>query len=148
MMPTVLVLAMLAQGPLPGPIATSAHREAVQLARQYSAPGHWEKVPIRSPTFVWVGIGLVAIGSVAAIMAVTAAQQSDLSAEEINVRVNRDLAPCGSDPNETHLPIADCKPNYPLLWIGVGLQAAGGAMILYGSRPAPMGPSVGFRVRF
>lgn len=144
MIPTVLILAVLAQGP----IATSASREGAALARQYTTAGHWEKVPIRSPTFVWVGIGLVALGSVAAIISVTSAQQSDLSAEEINVRVNRDLAPCGSDPNQTHLPIADCKPNYPLLWIGVGLQAAGGAMILYGSRPAPMGPSVGFRVRF
>lgn len=142
---TILVLALLAQGPL----QTSATRETAALAHQYARPvGHWEKVPVRSPTFVWVGIGLVVIGSVAAIVSVTAAQQSDLSAENINVRLNRDLAPCGADPNETRLPIADCKPNYPLLWIGVGLQAAGGAMILYGSRPAPMGPSLRFRVRF
>jgi hypothetical protein len=144
MMPTVLVLALLAQGP----IQASATREAAALARQYTTAGHWEKVPIRSPTFVWVGVGLVAIGSVAAIVAVTSQQQSDLSEEQNNVRLNRDLAPCGSDPDTTNLPIADCKPNYPLLWIGVGLQAAGGAMILYGSRPAPMGPSIGFRVRF
>ena len=143
MMPSVLVLAMLAQGP----IQMSLEREAVRLA-QYGQVGHWEKHPIRSPTFVWVGIGLVTLGSIAAIVAVTAAQQSDLSAEQLNVRLNRDLAPCGSDPDTTNLPIADCQPNYGLLWIGVGLQGAGAAMILYGSRPAPMGPSVRFRVRF
>ena len=143
MLPIVLVAALLAQGP----IQTSVTREAKRLA-QYPPAGHWEKQPIRSPTFVWVGIGLVTLGSIAAIVAVTAAQQSDLSAEQLNVRLNRDLAPCGSDPDTTNLPIADCQPNYGLLWIGVGLQGAGAAMILYGSRPAPMGPAVTWRVRF
>lgn len=144
MMPTLLVVAMLAQGP----IQTSARREAIALGQYGQPAGHWEKQPIRSPTFVWVGIGLVTLGSIAAIVAVTAAQQSDLSAEQLNVRLNRDLAPCGSDPDTTTLPIADCRPNYPLLWIGVGLQGAGAAMILYGSRPASMGPSIAYRIRF
>jgi len=144
MTPTLLVLVLFAQGP----IQTSVTREADQLAHQYGQSGHWEKVPVRSPTFVWIGIALVTVGTVASVLAVTTEQHSDLSKENINVRVNRDIAPCGSDPDTTRLPIADCKPNYPLLGIGIGMQAAGGAMILYGSRPAPMGPSVGVRVRF
>jgi hypothetical protein len=145
MMPTLLVVALLAQGP----IAVSATREARALAEKpQTAAGYWAERPIRSPTFVWIGIGLVAVGSVAAILSVTSEQHSDLSDEQINVRINRDLAPCGSDPDTTNLPIADCKPNYPLLSIGVGMQAAGAAMILYGSRPVTLGPSVAWRVRF
>ena len=144
MLPSVLVLAVLAQGP----IQASVTREARQLAQQYPGGGHYVDQPIRSPTFVWIGIGLVTVGTVAAILAVTSEQHSDLSNEQINVRINRDLAPCGSDPDTTRLPIADCKPNYPLLGIGLGMQGAGAAMILYGSRPVPMGPALQFRVRF
>lgn len=143
MMPLVLAV-VLAQSP----IQASVTREANRLAQYTQPAGHWEDQPIKSPTFVWIGVGLVAIGTVAAILAVTSEQHSDLSNEQINVRINRDLAPCGSDPDTTRLPIADCKPNYPLLGIGLGMQGAGAAMILYGSRPAPMRPTLTWRVRF
>ena len=143
-MTPLLMVVLLAQGP----IQASLSREAVRLAQYGQPAGHWEDQPIKSPTFVWIGVGLVAIGTVAAILAVSSEQHSDLSNEQINVRINRDLAPCGSDPDTTRLPIADCKPNYPLLGIGLGMQGAGAAMILYGSRPAPMHPTLTWRVRF
>lgn len=146
-MPTILVLVVLAQGPIQNQVT----HEARALASQKNAGdqyGHWEERPIKSPTFVWIGIGLVAIGTVASILAVTSEQHSDLSHENINVRINRDLAPCGTDPAQTRLPIADCKPNFPLLGIGLGMQGAGAAMILYGSQPASYGPSLKFKVRF
>ena len=142
-MTPLLLVVLLAQSP----IHASLTREANRLAQTYGG-GHWEDQPIKSPTFVWIGVGLVAIGTVAAILAVTSEQHSDLSNEQINVRINRDLAPCGSDPDTTRLPIADCKPNYPLLGIGLGMQGAGAAMILYGSRPAPMTPTLSWRLRF
>ena len=143
-MTPLLLVVLLAQSP----IQASLTREANRLAQTPYSGGHWEDQPIKSPTFVWIGIGLVAVGTLAAILAVTSEQHSDLSNEQINVRINRDLAPCGSDPDTTRLPIADCKPNYPLLGIGLGMQGAGAAMILYGSRPAPMHPALTWRVRF
>ena len=138
----VLVLSLTAQGP----IAASLERQAARLAHDPS--GHYEEQPIKSPTFVWIGIGLAAVGIVVSIASMTWEQRSDLSEENINTRLNLDLAPCNTDPDETTLPIADCKTNYPLLSLGLGLTGAGGAMIVYGSQPVPAHPALRVRVRF
>lgn len=144
-LPVVIVSLLVAQGPL----AQSVTREAQQLAQQtYDPHGHWEEVPVRSPTLVWVGIGLTALGVVITVAAVTWDQQSDLSEESPNTRLNRDLAPCRTDPDATDLPIADCQVNVPLLATGLALTGAGGGLILWGAQPASMHPAVGFRVRF
>ena len=141
-LPVVLMLAVTAQGP----IAASVQKEARALATPHD---HYEDVPLRSPTLVWVGVGVLAIGILAAIAATTVEQQSDLDEEAPNVRLNSDLAPCRTDPDDTNLPIADCKVNIALLTTGLALTGAGGALILYGSQPVSThGPSVQFRVRF
>ena len=144
----LLVLAVASPAVAQGPLATSARQEAARLADQQYAYGHYENVPIKSPTFVWIGIGLVAIGIAAALASTTWEQRSDLSQEDINTRVNRDIAPCGSDPDTTVLPIADCEVNTPLLAIGLGVAGAGGALILYGSQPVSHSPAIRFTVKF
>ena len=59
----------------------------------------------------WTGVGLLAAGIVGMVAAVTWERESDLSDEYRTVRLGRDLAPCGTDPIDTILPIAECQVN-------------------------------------
>ena len=142
----LLVLALPAPA-MAGPLQASLQKEAARLA--HDPPGHWEERPITSPTFVWIGIGTLALGTFAVLAALTFKQQSDLSQEHPSTRLGRDLAPCNTDPEKTAKPIADCKTHHPLLAAGISLQGAGAAMIIYGARPLPApSPALTVRVRF
>jgi len=147
----LLVLVLLSAQPVAaGPLARSV-AAARFPAEQYQAHGH---DGMRSPLLFWIGVALVSGGVVASVGALTWEQQSDLSLEDPSTRLGRDLAPCGTDPAVTHKPIADCKVNQPLLWLGTGLEAAGGVLMFTGSRASPSigwsGHAVraGVRVRF
>ena len=89
---------------------------------------------MRSPAMFWSGVALVATGAVVSVSAVTWAKQSDLSHEDVNTRLNRDIAPCGTDPTVTRLPVADCKPNTGLLVLGSGLAVGGGLLMIIGGQ--------------
>src|SRR4030095_8953818 len=97
--------------------------------RQYARPDVTSSVyttRMRSPLMFWSGVVLVAGGAAVIISGVTWAQDSDLSLEDANTRLGRDLAPCGTDPQRTRQPIADCKPNTGLLLLGRGMAVGGG----------------------
>jgi hypothetical protein len=123
------------------------HRAILQH-RDTPDRGYWQEQPVKNPTLVWVGIGLVAVGTLALIGSLTVYQQSDLSEEQPNVRLNLHLAPCRTDPLDTDLPIADCKPHYGLMTAGIAMQGAGAGLILWGAQPAPKSPALQFRIRF
>jgi hypothetical protein len=95
---------------------------------------------------------LVAGGAAVIISGVTWAQDSDLSLEDANTRLGRDLAPCGTDPQRTRQPIADCKPNTGLLLLGSGMAIGGGLMMIVGGQTVQVtqiGPrAFAMRVRF
>ena len=93
----------------------------------------------------WLGTALVVAGAITTIVSVTSMRQSDLSQENPNTRINVHLAPCGTDPAATTLAIADCKPHYPLMGVGLGLVGGGTVLMV---RSSYAHPSVGFRVRF
>ena len=130
-----------------GPIAESA-------ARQYGTgtlpPGHYTTA-LNSPVLFWAGAALVAGGTTAIVASLTWAQESDLSLEDPRTRLGRDLAPCGTEPSHTRLPIADCKTNVGLQVFGILVSAGGGAMMAYGGQRVQIvaAPSrIAVRVRF
>jgi hypothetical protein len=92
------------------------------------------KKEMEHPLLFWTGAALLAIGVTSLVASATWAQQSDLSAEYTNVRLGRDLAPCGTDPDKTSLPIADCQLNDALAWIGGSLTVVGGGMMVFGGQ--------------
>jgi hypothetical protein len=145
----VLVLGLAPAAAAQGPIATQAH---AALARELTAaPELVVEARMESPIMFWIGVVLLAAGVVTAIAAVSWDRESDLSAEYTNVRIGRDLAPCGTDQADTIKPIADCKVNDELLWLGSGIALAGGGLMLYGGRqiqtvrPDPPGIRYSFR---
>ena len=89
---------------------------------------------MRSPLLFWSGVALVGGGTLVTVAGVTWEQSSDLSLEDLNTRLGRDLAPCGTDPNRTPLPVADCKPNAGLLWLGAGMAVGGGVLMIIGGQ--------------
>jgi hypothetical protein len=130
-----------------GPIA--------RAIRQYARPDVTPTIyttRMRSPLMFWSGVVLVGGGAAVIISGVTWAQDSDLSLEDANTRLGRDLAPCGTDPQRTRQPIADCKPNTGLLLLGSGMAIGGGLMMIVGGQTiqvVSVGPrSVTMRVRF
>jgi len=90
------------------------------------------KKEMEHPIIFWTGLALLAVGVTSLVGSATWSQDSDLSNEFQSVRLGRDLAPCGTDPGSTKLPIADCKLNDGLAWIGGGLAAVGGGMMVFG----------------
>ena len=126
-----------------GPIAESA-------ARQYQAPGRYTTA-MHSPPLFWTGTAIVAGGALAVIAAQTWARESDLSLEDPNTRLGRDLAPCGTDPGRTRVPVADCKTNTGLLVFGIIASAGGGVLMAYGGQRVQIYSSptrVGVRLRW
>jgi hypothetical protein len=107
----------------------------------------------RDQVIFWTGIAMIALGTLAAVGSVTWAQESDLSNEFKSVHLGRDILPCGTDPENATMPIAECKTNTPLLWIGTGLAAAGGGLVSYSMVTDPHNqarhaPLLRVRVRF
>jgi hypothetical protein len=114
-----------------GPIAESAAR---QYKDNKTPTGFYYEEDMKHPMIFWAGAGLAGIGVLGALAAVTTRRDSDLSEEDPNTRLGRDLAPCGTSPKRTPLPIADCKVNAPLLTIGIVSASAGVLMMVYGGR--------------
>jgi hypothetical protein len=85
----------------------------------------------RDAVLFWSGVTLIAVGAIAVIGSVTWAQQSDLRNEFQSVHLGRDILPCGTDPTNATLPIAECKTHTPLLWIGSGLAVAGTGLVTF-----------------
>jgi hypothetical protein len=132
-----------------GPIA----RSVKQYARpDVPTPTTVYTTRMRSPVLFWAGAGLVAGGTIVAVAALTWERDSDLSLEDVNTRLGRDLAPCGTDPKKTRMPIADCKVNSGLLWLGGGMLAGGGVLMAVGGQTVQiveLGPrAFAMRVRF
>jgi len=153
-----IVLAMVIGLPAPGlaqgPLAAQARAAAVALELERAGdPGLVVlRTDMEHPTLFWIGVGLLAGGVLAMVAAVTWDQESDLSNEYRTTRLGTDLAPCGTDPIDTLLPIAECKVNTGLLWVGGGLTTIGGGLMVYGGqrvqhvRPAP--PGIRMTLRF
>jgi hypothetical protein len=148
----LLILLLAAPAAAQGPLAAQAR---VALAAQLDAAPRELVLTSRmeSPILFWIGVGLLAAGVVAIVGAVSWEQESDLSAEYANVRLGRDLAPCGTDAGATTKPIADCKVNDELLWVGAGVALVGGGLMVYGGRqiqivqrPAP--PVIRYSIKF
>ena len=142
---TLLVLALAAPAAAQdGPIA--------RAVAQYPAPGTTYSTEMRSPALFWSGTALVAGGTIAVVASMTWQQQSDLSAENPNTRLGRDLAPCGTDPSRTRLPVADCKNNTGLQVFGILVSAGGGVLMAYGGQRVQivqLGPhALAARIRF
>lgn len=113
-----------------GPIARSVE----EAAKQYGRTTTTYSTGMRSPAMFWSGVTLVAAGAVVDIAAVTWAKDSDLTHEDVNTRLSRDIAPCGTDPTVTRLPVADCKPNTGLLVLGSALAVGGGLLMVIGGQ--------------
>jgi hypothetical protein len=130
-----------------GPIAAAVK----QYGQEHTHRRHRD-TEMRSPMLFWSGVVLASAGVVSSVAALTWAQQSDLSQENINTRLGRDLAPCGSDLNNTRRPVADCKVNAGLLALGVGMLAGGATLMIIGGHPVhvvDMGPrAFAARIRF
>ena len=143
---TIALVLALAPPLAAGPIADSVRRQYAPLpATTYSTAMH-------SPPLFWSGAALVAGGTLAIVASFTWAQESDLSLEDPNTRLGRDLAPCGTTPGTTRLPVADCKINTGLQIFGILVSAGGGAMMVYGGQRVQIvtiAPSrIGVRVRW
>jgi hypothetical protein len=150
---TLLVLAIatpaLAQTPIKETVIVSTDL-APDRENEYDHAGHHHT---RDQVIFWTGISMIALGTLAAIGAVTWAQESDLSEEFKSVHLGRDILPCGTDPENATMPIAECKTNTPLLWIGTGLAAAGGGLVSFAMvtdphNSAQHAPMLRVRVRF
>ena len=149
-MRTLITLALLvalpsmgfAQDPAPLPSQTPLTDQGVILTQEIvlsreltiEAPPP-EPLPERKTTYerklFWLGLGLALTGAVLTGLAVTSERESDLSNENPNARLNVHLAPCGTNPEDTNLPIADCKVHEGLLYFGLGVTAAGTGLVWY-----------------
>jgi hypothetical protein len=127
----------------PGPIARSIQTEADKAARTTTY-----STEMRSPVMFWSGVALVAGGAVADVAALTWAQETDTAHVDPGVRV----APCGTDPGVTRLPIAPCTANTGLLVLGSALAAGGGVLMVIGGQTVQIvsvGPrAFAARIRF
>jgi hypothetical protein len=125
---------LLAQPPAQ-PLLAAARAETARLAAADDPRG---LVVIESrmehPILFWTGAGLLALGVISMLGSVSWARDSDLSNEFQSVRLGRDLAPCGTDLDETRLPVAECKLNDELFWVGTGLTLVGGGMMVFGGK--------------
>jgi hypothetical protein len=121
----------LAQRPA-APLLEQARAEVARVAAE--EPLVVIKKEMEHPLLFWTGAALLAVGVTSLVASATWAQQSDLSAEYTNVRLGRDLAPCGTDPDKTTLPVADCQLNSALAWIGGSLTVVGGGMMVFGGQ--------------
>lgn len=110
-----------------GPIARAVKQYGQSQTTVYTTE-------MRSPVLFWSGAALVAGGTTAIVASLTWAQESDLSLEDPNTRLGRDLAPCGTEPSRTRLPIADCKTNVGLQVMGILVSAGGGVLMAYGGQ--------------
>lgn len=143
----LVFLLVLGMGVMPvsaGPLLDSARRQYATPVRVYTTEMH-------SPMLFWTGATLVAGGTLAIIASLTFAQQSDLTREDPSTRLGRDLAPCGTDPAITRMPIADCKTNTGLQVFGILTSAGGGVLMAVGGQRVQIvsSPSrVGVRVRW
>ena len=150
---------LLAQDPAPPPSPTPLTDQGVVLTQEIvlsreltiEAPTP-EPLPERTPTYerklFWLGLGLALTGAVLTGLAVTSERESDLSNENPNTRINVNLAPCGTRPDDTNLPIADCKVHSGLLSFGLGVTAAGTGLVWYSIDAAHSAPAIQYRVRF
>jgi hypothetical protein len=138
-------------------LATPAAAQDGPIARavkQYGAPQPTTtySTQMRSPVMFWSGVAVVGAGAVVTIAGLTWAQKSDLSLEDADTRLGRDLAPCGTDPRRTAQPIADCEANTGLLLLGSGLAVGGGLLMIVGGQTVQItqiGPrAFAMRVRF
>jgi len=138
-----LAVPAAAQTPLRDAGARAVAAEAAQYASIRTEP------PLVNKQLFWTGIVLGAAAVAVAILAVTSEQRSDLSGEYRSVRLGVDLAPCGTDPQTTVRPVAECEANEPMLWVAGGMAAASTALIVYGGGRDYTGyPSAGPRVRW
>lgn len=143
---TLLVLALATPAAAQGPIARSVTKQADELATKTY------RKEMREPILFWTGAALVGAGALTGIAALTWERESDLELEHRNTRLGRDLAPCGTSPQRTTLPIADCKIHEGLLWFGASMLVGGGVLMLVGGQEVQVvevGPaSAALRVRF
>jgi hypothetical protein len=144
----VTVLLLAAPAAAQGPIARQAAAEAAALA-QYGTTTTTYSTEMRSRALFWSGAALVAAGAVVSVAGLTWAQSSDLTHEFPGTR----LAPCGTDPALTRLPVADCKANTGLLITGALMGGGGALMMVIGGQTVQItqvGPraAISARVRF
>jgi hypothetical protein len=146
---TLLVLLLSA------PVAAQDGPIARAVKKQYARPDLTTttySTQMRSPVLFWSGLAIVSAGVFVTVAALTWDQESDLSQEDLNTRLGRDLAPCGTE--RTVLPVADCKPNTGLLWLGASMEVGGGIMMVVGGQTVqivsvgPHATAVRMRVRF
>jgi len=132
----LLIVVLVCPAPLlaqePASLLQQARAETARVAAE--EPLVVIKKEMEHPLLFWTGAALLAIGVTSLVASATWAQQSDLSAEYTNVRLGRDLAPCGTDPDKAALPIADCQLNDALAWIGGSLTVVGGGMMVFGGQ--------------
>jgi len=149
---TLLVLALsavrvAAQTPIRETVIVSSDITPDDDLRHHDHSDH------RNRVLFWTGIGLILGGTIAVVGSVTWAQQSDLSNEFQSVHLGRDILPCGTDPENATLPIAECKTHRPLMWIGTGVAAAGVGLVTYSMVDDPYhsgrhAPMLKVRVKF
>jgi hypothetical protein len=132
----LLIVVLACPAPLlaqqPASLLSQARAETARVAAE--EPLVVLKKEMEHPILFWAGAALLAIGVTSLVASASWAQQSDLSNEFQSVRLGRDLAPCGTDPAETKLPIAECRLNDGLAWIGGSLMLVGGGMMVYGGK--------------
>ena len=133
----LLIVVLLVPAPLaaqpPASLLSQARAEASRVAADADDLVVLKK-EMEHPILFWTGAVLLAVGVTSLVGSATWAQESDLSAEYANVRLGRDLAPCGTDQAATKLPIADCQLNEPLAWIGGSLTVVGGGLMVFGGK--------------
>lgn len=156
---TVLLIGLLlwpsvawAQSPAPT-LLEQGRAEVRRAAATRDIPLVVVESRMEHPLIFWTGVGVLALGVVTMVGAVSWARDSDLSNEFQNVRIGTDLAPCGTEFDETRLPIAECKTNTGMFWLGTGLTAVGGGMMIFGGtqveKVVPRRyPSISATVRF
>jgi hypothetical protein len=136
------------------PVAAQDGPIARAVKAQYARPDMTTTytTEMRSPVLFWSGLAIVSAGVFITVAGITWEQDSDLSRENPNTRLWRDLAPCGTE--RTLLPVADCKPNASLLWLGSAMEVGGGIMMVVGGQTVqvtsvgPHSMAMAMRVKF
>ena len=136
---TLLILVALllpAPAAAQAPLVAQARAAAVALERERATDDQWVVLEskMEHPILFWAGAGLLAVGVIAMLGSVTWARDSDLSNEFQSVRLGTDLAPCGTDLESTRLPVAECKINDELFWLGAALTITGGGLMVVGGK--------------
>jgi len=144
----LLIVVLVCPAPLaaqkieePPSLLSQARAEARRAAENASVSARAQRDPLvvlkkemEHPLLFWTGAALLAVGVTSLVGSATWAQDSDLSNEFQSVRLGRDLAPCGTDPATTKLPLADCQLNDGLAWIGGSLTLVGGGLMVFGGK--------------